>query len=346
MSDAALDDDDNEADERSTDQLSKDGFAALREERYDDALAIAAELRERRFSACFELEAHVRWEMGEREAAIAVLEEGVAKAAAAPPLWHWLGCYRSDFGRYEAALEAFEREAEFEGTSVSTNTYNVAIVYERMDRAAEAMEVLARLESPGEEGPTVEHFDELRARLLFDLNRFDDCVETATRAIDALAARAADDGESEIDYLLLSRAYAVRAMAHLRLGDRDAAIEDAEDSIAASGGGAQTPTRAMEALREAYGQKSQAAQLFDLILNVRFPTPQEGSIGFLVRMQIIADDVDEAAYLARPFLPPDTRDVPPTGEIESSEPAPDEFKGVVQVEGRIYYGGGDDEEAT
>jgi tetratricopeptide (TPR) repeat protein len=251
------------ADERSTDQLSDDGFAALTDERHDDALAIAAELRRRRFSACFELEARTRWEMGEREAAIAVLEDGVAKAAAAPPLWHWLGCYRSDFGRYEAALEAFEREGEFEVTSVSTNTYNVAIVYERMERPADGLEVLARLESPGDEGPSAEHFDELRARLLFDVGRFNECVETATRVIDALAAHAAEVDESDMDYSLLSRAYAARAMANLRLGDAAAATEDAEQSIAAVGGGAQTPQWAMQALREAAGAKSRTAKWFD-----------------------------------------------------------------------------------
>ena len=38
-------------DERPTDQLSDDGFAALHDERYDEAVAIAAELRIRRSSA-------------------------------------------------------------------------------------------------------------------------------------------------------------------------------------------------------------------------------------------------------------------------------------------------------
>jgi tetratricopeptide (TPR) repeat protein len=332
-------------DERSTNQLSDDGFAALHDERYDEVLTIATELRKRRFSACFELEARARWEMGEREAAIAVLEEGVAKAAAAPPLWHWLGCYRSDIGRYEAALEAFEREAEFEVTSVSTNTYNVAIVYERMDRPADGIEVLARLESPGDEGPTAEHFDELRARLLFDLGRFDECVETATRVIDTLAAHAAAEvDESDVDYLLLSRAYAARAMAHLRLGDAAAATEDAEQSIAAAGGGAQTPQWAMQALREAAGEKSPTAKWFDLILTVHFPAPQDGSIGFVVRMGIVADHVDEAVRLARPFLPPETGESRPRVEVQSAEPAIDEFKGVAHVQARIYFASEDEDD--
>src|SRR5688572_19639826 len=117
-------------DTRPTDDLMDAGYAALADGEYETALALAAELRRRRHSSNFEVEARARWAIGEREAALRLLEEGVATAPKRAPLWHWLACYRSDLGRYDAALEAFAKEAEFEHVSASSHAYNVAVVYE------------------------------------------------------------------------------------------------------------------------------------------------------------------------------------------------------------------------
>src|SRR5688500_17234823 len=166
------------------DELMKHGFAALREERFEDALAMARKLHEMCYSGGFELEARARWEMGEHDEAIAVLERGVKVAPGAAAVWHWLACYRSDLGDYAAALEAFEKEAEFEDVAASMTTYNIAVVHERMGQFEQAMEVLGRLERPDDEGPWPGDFAELRARLLLALGRGDEAIAVAGEAIE------------------------------------------------------------------------------------------------------------------------------------------------------------------
>jgi hypothetical protein len=61
-------------------------------------------------------------------------------------------------------------------------------------------------------------------------------------------------------------------------------------------------------------------------------------------MGIVADDVDEAVRLARPFLPPETRDSRPRTEVQSAEPAPDEFKGVAHVQARLHFASEDEDD--
>src|SRR4051812_26314819 len=165
-------------------RLIDEGFGALAEGRLEDALTIADKLRSLRHSSHFEIEARARWERGEREQAVAVLEEGVAKVPKASPLWHWLGTYRSDLGRFDAALEALAKEAEFEHVPPSANAYNVAVVYERMGRFREALDLLDRVELPGDDGPSRAHFAEFRARLFFDLGEFGKSIDAATVAMD------------------------------------------------------------------------------------------------------------------------------------------------------------------
>jgi len=181
-------------------RLSRAGFTALRENRPDDALTIASQLKQHRFSACFEIEARARWAKGERNRAVQVLQEGVTQASAVPSLWHWLACYQSDQGQYDHALEAFARESLLSG-SLTANSYNVAVVYERMGRLQDALDVLDQVECPDQCGPSPAHFAELRARLLLKCGRRVDALRIAEMA----AALMQFDADNPIDPALHDR---------------------------------------------------------------------------------------------------------------------------------------------
>lgn len=333
----------SEHDERPTDDLMNDGLAALREERYDDALAVAAVLRERRFSGSFEIAARAHWANGEHDRAIEVLEDGVAKAPGAAPLWHWLACYRSDMGNYPAALDAFEKEAEFEHVAASLTTYNIAVVHERMEQYAQAIGVIDRLERPDDDGPSPGDFAELRARLLLALDRIDDAIVAADEAVEWFGrhSRSEDDGDDDAeahpdarrrDMTTRSRAYATRAAARSRLGERSAALEDVDLAIIhGAGGGNGIPSRVYDVLRDLDAATSPAAQLFRVLVKGLLVEDEEDDapLGFYLPMQIIADDVAEALGYALRFVPEPSRPGAEIAEAEIIEPAADALKGVV-----------------
>jgi tetratricopeptide (TPR) repeat protein len=315
---------------RSIEALVDEGHAALEAGDLDNVLSIAAELKSRRHSCCFELEARARWEKDEREQAIAVLEEGVAKAPGAAPLWHWLGCYRSDLGRCDAALEAFAREAEFEHPSPGANAYNVAVVYERMGRPRDALDLLDRLELPGPDAPSAAHFKELRARLLFEDGDTDGSVDAATRAIDLFIAGLDAAGASNApppDWSLAARAFAVRADGRLRRGDRDGATDDALRAIDIHP--AQAPRRALDVLRRADARPAINARRLKLLLQGELPPSEEhGRRGFFVSAKVVADDDAEALEFARRFVREEARDGLTIEELTDEGAAEEAWKGV------------------
>ena len=336
--------------DESTGSLMDCGYAALERDEHDEALALAAELRRRRHSSCFEIEARARWAMGERDAAVAVLEEGVEKAAKAWPLWHWLGTFRSNLGRYEAALEAFAREAEFEEVPPSASAYNIAVVYERMGRPGDALDVLDRIELPGNQGPEPAHFAELRARLLFGTGQYAAAIASASAALESFADEAsADDASGRTpDWQVLGRAYTVRADAKLRSGDAAGAMEDAAEAVELLR--AQAPARALDVLRRAEGRRPPEGRRLKLLLEGELPADEgEGRRGFFVSVDVVASDATEGLQFARRFVPEPARPGLEVAEVEDLGPAGEELGGVYFCSGLAIFdpdAPGDENEAS
>lgn len=310
----------DEAFHAETTRLMDEGFDALRDGRLDDALAVATKLRERRHSSSFEIEARSRWERGEREEAINVLEQGVARVPHASPLWHWLACYRSDVGRYDGALEAFAREAEFEEVSASGNAYNVAVVYERMGRPREGLDMLDRVEAPDDPSPA--RFAELRARLFFDTGELTRSIDAATEAIKRI-----EESDGEPDWEVLTGAFAVRADAKLRSGDGAGALEDVAEAI--DMGPSLAPWRALDVLRRIDARPAKGSREWTLLLEGALPEAENPAHrGFFVNMTVVADDAAEGLEFARRFVPDAARADLKISEVTDRGPATESWKGV------------------
>ncbi|MEM7806885.1 MAG: bacterial transcriptional activator domain-containing protein [Planctomycetota bacterium] len=117
-------------DREETQRLADEGFAELEDGNYDRVLEIADELEARRYSASFELRGRALAALDRTDEAIAVLQDGVAKAPAATSIWHWLGTFLSDVGRYDEAIAAFDSETQH-GGEASSAKLNKAIVEAR-----------------------------------------------------------------------------------------------------------------------------------------------------------------------------------------------------------------------
>lgn len=83
------------------------GFQQLRDGEFEDALETAKKVEELRASACFEIAAQAHANLGDPEAAIAVLEHGVSEAPNAWPNWQLLGNLYADVGRFDDAEDAY-----------------------------------------------------------------------------------------------------------------------------------------------------------------------------------------------------------------------------------------------
>jgi len=96
-----------------------------------------------RWSGGFAIEALALASAGDLEAAVAGLEAGVARAPDAWALWQLLGNLRSDLGRLDDAIAAFDRALRCEGASQIAIGFNRAVVHHRADRFGEALHVHA-----------------------------------------------------------------------------------------------------------------------------------------------------------------------------------------------------------
>ena len=100
-------------------RLTDKGFSFLRSHHYADALAVGRRLKRLRHSSAFEIMALAHLGLHRLSKAIAVLEEGVAKAGRVWLLWELLGNCYSDAGRYKNAERAYQQRIEDEAASLA-----------------------------------------------------------------------------------------------------------------------------------------------------------------------------------------------------------------------------------
>lgn len=108
----------------------------------DAALAIADELEAMRYSGAFEMRALALVHLGRQEEAVRTLRAGLERAPTAWLLESLLGNTLSDLGRYDEAVEAFERGIGLDGADSLLFGYNHALV---LDRAGKPTMARARL---------------------------------------------------------------------------------------------------------------------------------------------------------------------------------------------------------
>jgi len=143
-----------------------------------------------RWSGGFAIEALALASAGDLEAAVAGLEAGVARAPDAWALWQLLGNLRSDLGRLDDAIAAFDRALRCEGASQIAIGFNRAVVHHRADRFGEALADLEPILSLPRPPPELaERALALTLECLAAIGRAADAVDM----IEAALATCADD---------------------------------------------------------------------------------------------------------------------------------------------------------
>jgi len=306
--------------------LRNRGFEHLHDEEFEEALEVARQLEELRFSAAFEIAALAHDGLGNLEEAMRVLHRGVEAAPEAWTNWQLLGNFLSDLERFDEAEAAYEQALECEDPWADSIRLNQAVLANRRERFDQALEMLDLVEDP----ELRFHVAEQRIGILRRQDRQDE-AEALAESILAEGRGHQDGGDA------LARTAAMLGRIHLEQGrDRGEIRQLVFDWIDRDR--ACVPLMAL--LRDVDGQCSDQAKSFELTVNVTFPDDhvlRRESAGFYLVCGVVADDADEALEFIRRLEDDNLGETFEIDEQRDSEADPQLLKGVYWRSGRIFY---------
>ncbi|HEX6099976.1 MAG TPA: tetratricopeptide repeat protein [Thermoanaerobaculia bacterium] len=294
---------------------------ALLEGKYDCAQKAAEQVIALRYSYGFELLARVHAHRGNLPRAIAVLQEGVAKAPRAWQLWLLLGEYRSDHGDYDGALAAFDCALGIDGADGDEAHINAAIAHDRAGRAEDALMRLHEVRGTKDDAAVAAA--RVRAVILLDQER----PEAAAAAAKAGLARVGDDMNA-VDVAPL---HGSLAKAEWMKGNQEAALHHAWEAVALDS----SEETALWLIREIEGEYSTNAKHFRVIIHGR----DEGfdADGFWRKYDVVADDEEEAMRFILRVEPEHIRPTLRLDEAQVLDATPDQPKGVYWCTSYAFY---------
>jgi tetratricopeptide (TPR) repeat protein len=319
-------------------KLMKQGYAALANNKPEEALTLARELQQLHHTSAFEIGARAYWSLKQPEKAITLLTQGTQVAPQLPVLWEYLGCYHSDLGQYAEAQAALERGIECADGSAGILLYNLAMVFSRWKKFDDAIRTLDRIVPQESLGPPLPLILQVRAHAFLALGRFQDAITTATRGIEELdkVPDLAFGDKTSSDHEL-SRLYTILARAHwLGTQDTNAAREFAHNAIEAC---PQNPSP-FRLLRDLAAATSPNAKRMTLLLIGKWHQPDSKGrpCGFYIRYTVLADTPEEALQFAAPFEPEEVRSSLAIDEWKEIPGPTNEPKGVCVIEtGHILF---------
>lgn len=301
--------------------LISEAEEALLEGKFDRAQRAAEQVIAQRYSYGFELLARVHAQRENLPRAIAVLQEGVAKAPRAWQLWMLLGEYRSDHGDYDGALAAFDTALGIPGADADEAHINAAIAHDRAGRAEDALMRLHEVRGASDDSAVAAA--RVRAAILLEQERPD----AAAAAANAGIARVHEDSPPTD----VAQLYASLAKADWMRGKRDSALQHAWEAIALD----TTEETALWVIREIEGAYSASAKHYRVIIHGR--DAGFDADGFWRKYDVVADDEDEAMTFIRRIEPEHIRESLRLDEAQIVDAAADQPKGVYWCTSYAFY---------
>lgn len=266
-------------------RLEAEAFEAIEAGDWDAAEARAGELLAMGWSGGFEVRALAAQGRGDVEGAARVLEDGVEKAPGACPLWLLLGNVRSDLGRFDEALDAFDRALSCEGSDAASVRFNRAIAEHRRGEPGAALRDLDLVLALPKPPPFAEDALALAADCLASIGRGADAVSMVRAAYDRCAAT-----DPRRPRLAAELAVAL---------DRHGATEEAAARFEEAAGAGVATASLLALGRRLRPLEARAPRLFRLVVEA----PHPGVAGVLRVLEVAADDVAQALEAARVYAP-------------------------------------------
>ncbi len=302
--------------------LYEEGLTAFQEQRDDDALRLADQLEDRRYSGAFEVRALVLDRQGDTEAAVECLEEGVGHAPQTWLLWQLLGNFRSDLERYGDAQAAYEAALACPEVDTDSVKLNQAVLLRRLEEHEQALAILETIEDPQFRLKVAS----VRLGSLFDLERYEEVAALGKAALESDVGGEEPDPRSTA-HILGAVALAGRATGEDPETTRSLALEGIEYDPYSG--------HALWVLREVEQACSEDARLWRVGMDGR--DARMDGIGFYVLHTVVADTAYEAFEYAREIEETNGFDVLEFDEAEEGEARPDLPKGVYNRGLRYTY---------
>ncbi|ALS63949.1 tetratricopeptide repeat protein [Pandoraea apista] len=329
------------------DELMAEAFAHLEAGDPESALEIGKRLESMQYSGAYEVQAMAYADMDEMEQAVAVLEAGVAHAPGVWLLWQLLGNYRSDLGRFPAAVEAYEAAGNCApDEDLVIVDFNHANALARHGDFASAQTRLDRvLESPhlAQAGRA---FIENAIALRMHLFNAQGEPKAAITTYEALHKQEADDEGSHVS---MADVVAELSLAYKQTGENDKALASALEAVQLY----KWSDAALWALRAARDAQSDTARAMHLIVEGQWYEPLEDedpdgpAPEFVTTYDVVADDEAEALRLIAECEPPQVREslrIVETHPVDHEDESPTPYKGVYATGDYHMYQPGEEAE--
>ncbi|MCP4520368.1 MAG: hypothetical protein GY827_01510 [Cytophagales bacterium] len=169
----------DELKQKRVEKLAEEGFAKLREGEFEEALAISDELQVARYSAAFDIGAQAYVGLCKLDEAVDLLQKGLMHAPQAWPNWQLLGNILSDLNKFEQANNAYESALKCNDVWDESIYLNQAILSNRTNKYAEAINILKKIESD----ELHLHKIETNISAFIGLNMLDDAAALANQTL-------------------------------------------------------------------------------------------------------------------------------------------------------------------
>jgi tetratricopeptide (TPR) repeat protein len=329
------------------DELMAEAFAHLEAGDPESALEIGKRLESMQYSGAYEVQAMAYADMDEMEQAVAALEAGVAHAPGVWLLWQLLGNYRSDLGRFPAAIEAYEAASQcapdedlvivdFNHANALARHGDLTAAQTRLDRVLES----PHLAQAGR--AFIENAIALRMHLFNAQGE----PKAAIATYEALHQQEPDDEGSNVS---MADVLAELSLAYKQLGENDKALAHALEAVQLY----KWSDAALWALRAARDAQSDTARAMHLIVEGQWYEPLEDedpdgpAPEFVTTYDVVADDEEEALRLIAECEPPQVREslrIAETHPIDHEGESPAPYKGVYATGDYHMYQPGEEEE--
>ncbi len=156
-----------------------EGFSLLLEGEYEQALKIAKELQQEKYTAAFDIGAQAYVGLGNITQAIALLKEGLEFAPDSWLNWQLLGNYLSDNNDLVPAQDAYQRALECTDVWAESVFLNQAILFNRLNEFSSALALTSKIK----DNQLNLHKIEVKVTALSGLNSIDEAIALADKVL-------------------------------------------------------------------------------------------------------------------------------------------------------------------